>query len=417
MQTVPPAPDSVIGGKQAPPSRRAPFAALCLADAGSMLGNALSELAIPWFVLATTGSAAKTGLTAFAGLVPLILSGLFAGVFVDRLGPRRTSLIADVASLATVGLIPLLYRLDSLPFWLLLVLVFAGALLDAPGASARAALLPDLAMLARLKLERANTIHEVIESGAGLAGPVLAGLLIAFLGASLVLWIDALSFGLSVLLIAGLVPRDRAHPSRASAAYLSELRHGLRFTLSDGPIRSVFLSATVINFAILPMLAVLLPYYMKTVAHSSTSLGFTVGAFGLGSVLGAIVFGVWGHRWPRRPVLLIGIAALGSGFSLLTLPLPIWGMGLSLFLGGLIAGPNGPLISTILQERTPADLRGRVFGVTSAIGYAGAPLGVVVAGLLIPAIGVRWSMASFVPVFFATTLVLVFDQGLRLLDG
>src|SRR5579875_1942813 len=186
MQAFPPAPDVEFRVDGPKPRRRAPFIALYLADAGSMLGNALSELAIPWFVLATTGSAAKTGLTALAGLLPLIPAGLFAGVFVDRLGLRRASLMADLASLVSVGLIPLLYRLDSLPFWLLWVLVFAGASLDVPGATARAALLPDLAEMAGLNLERANSIHEVIESGAGLVGPIVAGVLIGMVGAGTV---------------------------------------------------------------------------------------------------------------------------------------------------------------------------------------------------------------------------------------
>jgi len=79
------------------------------ADAISMAGNAAALVAIPWFVLQTTGSASKTGITAAAGIVPVIISGLLGGPYVDRLGYRRASIIADLTSFAAVAAIPLLH--------------------------------------------------------------------------------------------------------------------------------------------------------------------------------------------------------------------------------------------------------------------------------------------------------------------
>jgi MFS family permease len=163
-------------------ARRAPFYALLAANAVSMNGNALAQLAIPWFVLETTGSAARAGLAAACGLLPSIPAAFFGGVLVDRLGHKRASVGADLASALAVALIPALHARGLLTFGLLLALVFLGALLDAPGATARASLLPDLAGLARLRLERANAVHEVIESGAQATGPLLGGLAIAWLG-------------------------------------------------------------------------------------------------------------------------------------------------------------------------------------------------------------------------------------------
>jgi MFS family permease len=152
-------------------SRHIPFAALIAANAVSMHGNALAAIAIPWFVLEATGSAARTGVVAFAGLAPYVLGSFLGGVVVDRMGFRRASVVADLASMLSVALIPLLHALDLLSFPLLVLLVLAGALLDTPGSTARAALLPNVARLAGLRLERANAIHEVIESGAQFGGP------------------------------------------------------------------------------------------------------------------------------------------------------------------------------------------------------------------------------------------------------
>ena len=132
--------------------RRAPLYALYVADVVSLAGNAVAQLAIPWFVLTTTGSAALTALAVFLNFLPLVIGGFFGGVIVDRLGFRTTSVVADVASAAAVAAIPLLHSTVGIELWQLMTLVFLGALLDAPGATARAALIPDL-----VELERAVT--------------------------------------------------------------------------------------------------------------------------------------------------------------------------------------------------------------------------------------------------------------------
>src|SRR5262245_18904323 len=116
------------------PDRR-PFVALLTANAISGTGNWLTIVAIPWFVLLSTGSAAQTGITGCFTLLPVVLASLFGGAVVDRLGFKRASIASDLASGVTVALIPLLYALGLLEFWVLLALTFLGALLDALGAT------------------------------------------------------------------------------------------------------------------------------------------------------------------------------------------------------------------------------------------------------------------------------------------
>ncbi len=169
------------------PPRPLPFYGLLAANAISRTGNALAGIAIPWFVLETTSSAARTGITAAFGMLPVVLAAFFGGAVVDRFGFKRSSIVADLASAVAVVLIPLLHLTTGLAFWQLLVLVFLGALLDTPGNTARGALFPDLAKLGGLQLERANAMHEIAGDGAMLAGPPLAGLLIALWGTDFVL--------------------------------------------------------------------------------------------------------------------------------------------------------------------------------------------------------------------------------------
>src|ERR671932_638476 len=110
---------------------RIPLLALYAGDAVSLTGNAVTQLAVPWFVLVTTGSPALTGLAVFFGFLPTVLAAFFGGVLVDRLGFRTTSVVADLASSAAVAAIPALYLTVGLDLWELMALVFLGALLDA----------------------------------------------------------------------------------------------------------------------------------------------------------------------------------------------------------------------------------------------------------------------------------------------
>src|SRR5512143_3253992 len=130
---------SVASVAPASPNPR-PILALFTANAISMIGNVCAGIAIPWFVLQTTGSAAQTGITGFFTILPVVLAGFHGGALVDRLGYKPTSIIADLTSGITVALIPLLHFTVGLQFWQLMVLVFLGGLLDAPGSTARGAL-------------------------------------------------------------------------------------------------------------------------------------------------------------------------------------------------------------------------------------------------------------------------------------
>ncbi|HBY46483.1 MAG TPA: MFS transporter, partial [Chloroflexi bacterium] len=128
-------------------------------------------LVIPWFVYVTTGSAARTGLVAFASLLPVVLAGMAGGLIVDRVGFKHASVVSDILSGVTVAIIPTLHLLGLLRFWQLLILVFIGALLDIPGSAARQSMIPRLAARSGASLETANAGMQVASSVAMIAGP------------------------------------------------------------------------------------------------------------------------------------------------------------------------------------------------------------------------------------------------------
>ncbi|HUZ85295.1 MAG TPA: MFS transporter, partial [Gaiellales bacterium] len=116
-----------------------------MANGVSLVGSQLTVLALPWFVLQTTGSAARVGLTGATQGVSYVVAALLGGAIVDRVGFKRVSVAADLASGTATALIPLLYYSMGLAFWQFLGLVFLATAFSTPGSAARQSLLPDLA--------------------------------------------------------------------------------------------------------------------------------------------------------------------------------------------------------------------------------------------------------------------------------
>lgn len=396
---------------------RAPLYALYGANAVSLIGNQLSNLAIPWFVLQTTGSATQTGVTAFFSILPTVLAAFFGGGIVDRLGFRRTSIIADLASGATVALVPLLYTLGYLEFWLLLVLVFLGAVLDAPGATARQSLLPDLATLAGMRLERANANTQVVERSALLIGSPLAGVLIAVLGATNVLWLNAVSFAVSAGMVATRIPAfPRPREDGPATSYLSELMEGLGFIRRDRLLRALVLTLMVTNLLDAAKTSVVFPVLADEVFESAVALGLIFGFSGGGAVIGALIYGWIGHRLPRRPVFVLSFIMLALPSLLLVALPPLWVVLLIQGAGGVAAGPLNPILATVRFERVPAAMRGRVFGMVTAGAYAAMPLGVLIAGFALDGIGLRATFLAVGICYVVTTLTLVINPAIREMD-
>lgn len=407
--------ESTPDESQRQPRAWAALLALMSANAVSLIGNTLTQVAIPWFVLETTGSAAQTGLTAFVGMVPLVLGAFFGGSVVDRIGYKRASVISDLLSGVTVALIPILYLTVGLQFWQLLALVFLGGLLDVPGSSARQALIPDIARRAGVRLERINAAYATIERSSLLVGPPLAGVLIAVLGASNVLLIDAATFAVSALLIGLIVPAAKAAAPSAKR-YLADVLEGLRFIRQSRLLWVLMLTATLSNAFATPIFAVILPYFINRTYGDATGLGLLIAAFGGSSVAGVLAYGAIGHRFPRRMILILGFGGMGIATTLLALLPPFPLLLAAMMLAGLLSGPLNPMIQTVLQERTPAGMLARVFGTVVALALMASPLSVLLAGYLVEIIGVQWCLVGLAVGSLLLALSLALNPAVREID-
>ena len=218
----------------------------------------MTFLALPWFVLTTTGSTTKMGIVLAAELLPIALLGIPSGTVVTRLGAVKAMLVCDLARMPLMVSIPLLYEAGLLSFPLLLVLVFVLGCFIAPYFSAQRIVLPELVGEDSATLTQANAFVEAGSRLTILLGPVAAGLLIAWIGAVNVLYVDAATYAVSFCLLLFFVPRRRPVPVTAEG---SGVLAGLRFVLSDGLLRPMLATAVFLHmfaqaiFVSLPVLA------------------------------------------------------------------------------------------------------------------------------------------------------------------
>ena len=393
---------------------RRPLITLLCANAISMTGNVMALVAIPWFVLATTGSATKTGIVTAANVAPFVIASFFGGPLVDRMGPRTMSIVSDLLSAVTVAAIPFLHLTVGLEFWQLVTLTFFGALFDAPGTVARGTLIPDAATTAGWSLERASGLYAVVERGSRLVGAPIAGILVAIVGSTNVLILDAITFLFSAGLIASF-PKPAKRVEAESATYLSDIIEGLRFIRRDPFLRAMMLSLLVTNF--LDMAGtVALPVVARRVYEDPIALGLLLGAMGGGSVAGALAFASRGDRYRRSAIYLWGFVGISIWYPVVGLFPPLIVAVVVMAFSGIAAGPINPVIDTVMFERVPERLRGRVLGAIGAIAWLAMPVGALAGGWAIASFGLRPMLFGTGAIYLAAAILLGRTRGIKQMD-
>jgi len=364
-------------------------------------GNGVAAVALPWLVLERTGNPAAAGIIGAAAAFPLLLSSLFSGSVADTLGRRATSMVADVLSAISVAAIPFIDATIGLDLPLFVLLAAIGAVFDPAGATAREAMLPDVAARAGMRLERANGIHEAAWGVAYMVGPGVGGLLIATVGASGALWATSVTFVASVLLVAFLrtpgVGRPATH--ERPAGILRGSLEGLSSVWRDRVLRALMFLTMVLVAIYLPIEGVILPVVFEA-QGAAGRLGGTLMALSAGGVAGSLLYGVVAQRLSRRTVFVTSL--IGAALAILAMsflpPYPL--LVAAAALAGFFWGPFGPLLNLRMQTFTPPAMRGRVLGVLIAAEYAAGPLGYLLAGWLAARLGAE-------TVFLATGILMV----------
>ncbi|QND38556.1 MFS transporter [Rhizobium leguminosarum bv. viciae] len=400
--------------------RGGPFSALAAAETLSLSGTRLSTIAIPRLVLSTTGSPVLTGLTAMMEMLPYVAAKALSGPLIDRVGPKRIAVVCDTASVAVVGLVPLLDLFGLLNMPLLLPVVFAMGVLRGPSDAAKQAMVPDIATLAAMPLERVTGVVGAIERLASTAGAAGAGALIGLIGPGRALVVNAVTFAAAALIVGvgipGLrrVPEPRGMPEPRGApearpggmsSYFSDLREGWRFLRGDAVLVSIVTMVATTNLLDQAYHAVLLPVWTQSSGHGPELLGAMFSAFTGASIAGAAIAAAIGERMPRLMVYTVAFLLTGfPRFLVVALDAPLALIFITPAIAGFASGFLNPILSAVIFERIPKPLTGRVTAMNAALCFVLIPFGGLVGGALISTIGLAAALSLTGLAYLAATL-------------
>ena len=374
-------------------------------------------ITIPWLILERTDSPTFAGLVAAISALPGILVSPIGGWMVDHIGRRTVSIGADLLSSLSVAAFPIVAATFGLSNPSILLIAVLGATFDPAGYTARKTLLTDVAKASDADLDHLNGLHDGTMGVAWILGPAVGAGLIASVGAVNSFWVSASLFIVAALAISFLRVGDAAKESREVAKTSveetnSSIRIGVKTLWDDKVLRTLSVALLIIAAVYLPTEAVVLPTYFEDV-DNPRGLGFVISALAAGSTVGSFGYGWISARMKRKT--LIRLILLGSALSIIPMAFlpPLSVLMLSGFLLGLSWGPYNPLISSLVQQRVPAHLHGRVFGVQTAVFYAAPPLGMVLAGLSVESYGIKATYIVLAGVLSITSILVLLTKSLR----
>lgn len=335
------------------------FRRLWLAELISRLGDGLTSLAVLVVIHRITGSVTALAGMAIVTSLPQLVFGLHAGVLADRLDRRRILIASDVLRGLVVLSLVTIHRADQVPLFYALGLLQAtvGVFFE----PARAAFLP--AIVTPGTLLAANALSQTARVGATMAGAALAGVLLTLPhGAAIAFGLDAVSFWVSALLVAAIPAIVRAAPAADAPRprHFDALLEGVRHLFGSRVLVGLFLTFAIAMLGLGAVNVLFLPFLTDELHGSTTVVGIARGAQMLGLLAGGAAVSVFARRIGPTTLVVVGICSLGLAFAGLALLHSPWMVVGVLAAIGMCSSALTAGTGTLLQQRVPDGLRGRL---------------------------------------------------------
>lgn len=380
-----------------------PFFIIWSGQAISLLGSQLVQFALIWWLTQTTGSATILAMASLVGLVPQVVLGPFAGVLVDRWSRRYTMMLADsIVALATVVL-AYLFWVDVVQIWHVFIILFVRALAGSfhwPAMQSSTSL-----MVPEEHLTRIQGLNQTMQGGLNIASAPLGALLLGIMPLQGILAIDVTTALFAIVpLFFVFVPQPVRRLSDNTAVsqntFWSDLKAGFRYAWSWPGMMLIMGMATLINLVLTPAFSLLPLLITDHFGRGAVQLGWMEATFGIGIVAGGLVLSAWGGFKRRILTTLTGLIGMGIATMLLGLaPVQFFYLAIAaaFFVGAMQAIVNGP-IQAIFQASIEPDMQGRMFTLIASLASAMSPFGLIIAGPVADAFGVRtwYIMGGFI---------------------
>jgi MFS family permease len=355
------------------------LAGLLVAEAVSSTGSAMTFVALPWFVLVTTGSATKMSTVLAAEILPMALFGIPSGSVVARLGARTSMLVSDLVRAPLVALVPLLHWTGHLTFALLLLIVFLLGIFMAPYAASQRSIIPELLGDDEKAVAKASGLLGGAQHLPIVVGPALGGVLIAWFGTSPLLVVDGATFLFAFVVVLAVVRGGRpvVHDDESRG-----ILAGVRYLARDGLLGPMTLTIIVLDGAA-NGISVAVPLLAYTRYDRDPHVaGWIFTAFGIGAITGSVLVMKLLDRYPPLRLASFGIIAATLPLGIVALPVSWPVVGAAVVLCGLFVPLVNAPIMGILTTRPPAALRAKVMTAVLAASGSGGPLGRLIIGPL-----------------------------------
>jgi len=366
--------------------RNRSLAAIVVAELVSLTGSAMTYVALPWFVLVTTGSTAKTGWVLAAELLPVGLLGIPSGSLIAWLGAKRTMNVADAARAPLMTAIPILHWTGHLSFPLLLVFTFLLGCFMAPYYASSRLILPEVLGEDETLVAQGSAFVQAATQLTQLGGPIIAGLLIAWISAPAVLLIDACTYAFSFFVIFTFV---RAGKRVASDESSRGVFAGLRYVVRDKLLGPMMAAAAILNFVAQGLFVSLPVLVVRRYDGDPKVVGFLFAAFGAGALIGSLLATQIVRRVPLLKLAAAGVLGMAVPLWLLPIEMPWPAVMVVLAAFGFCAPLVNAPVFGILTVRAPEALRPKVMTAVITIATIIGPLGFLAVGQALQHVGLR----------------------------
>ena len=375
-----------------PVLRSRPLGALLAAEVLSTTGSMMTWLALPWFVLVTTGSAKQMTFVIAAEAGGFAVFGIPSGSVLERLGAQRTMRLCDALRAPLMLLVPVLHWTGALPLSALAAIAFVLGATSTPYMAAQRVVVAEILDEDETSVQRANALLQGATRITMLGGPALGGILIAAVGSPVVLVIDAASYVVAFALVTALVPVARAVPETDGDDRRGALA-GVRYLLRDSLLRG-WATAMVVGDASFSVLFVAIPVLVYTHYGANPRLaGVFLASWGIGAVSGNLLSyrsDRFGGLRQAAPLVLVQAVPLWA----VAAPVPAAAVAGALALSGLANGLVNPTLHSVLTLRPPAAVRAKALTAMSTASSLGTPLALAVAAPAFAAFGSRHVIAG-----------------------
>lgn len=406
-------PESSSAAQATPKGWAAKFFTIWIGQVFSLVGSALVQFALVWWLTKQTGSATILATATLVALLPQIILGPFIGALVDRWNRRFIMIVADTAIAAATGVLIFLFATGVIQVWHIYTILFIrslGGAFHSPAMTASTSL-----MVPHKHLTRISGLNQLLQGFLSIFAPPLGALLISLVPTQGVLAIDIGTAALAVLpLLFILIPQPprqlaQLNGTAKQTTYLHDLTEGFRYVVRWPGLLGLTLLAMLLNFLLSPSSALLPLLVLHEFKGGAPELGWVESLFGMGVILGGLVLSTWGGFKRRIITSFMGIIGIGLGVILtgLTPGSMFWLLLVANFIVGMMqVFANGP-IGAIFQSAVEPDFQGRVFSLIGAGATAMMPLSLMIAGPVADWLGVRvWYVVGGVVCILMTLIAL-----------